>query len=203
MSKVKNKKVNFISAYDRDDTPSFLAKNKKLLIVPSVIIVGTIVIASSILISSARLNNQVDKVNSENEEYAKQLANEDYERLANYQATIAKIQGLSAVVDKESKNPELHSLYISSFQEGASLGVTLKTYAYNRENSQLSTTFEATSIGAVDAFVALIRSNKRFSEIEYTGYSAKDNSVSVGESTIQNTSYVFQIKVKIGSGANE
>lgn len=169
-SGLKNKELDLLKAYDRNDEPSPYEHILKLAIVPVVIILVFLIPFGYLTMNNMSLQKEIDQINDEIEKYNLAIQATDstaYGKLSNMQITLDSIETLN---EKISQIPSLNKSYINSIQKSLIGGMSIDTISYVRDTQTITLSISSTNVQNVEKYVKNLKKVDSFSTVNYTGY---------------------------------
>lgn len=168
---LKNKEIDLMAAYNRNDEPSRYEGIIKLSIPPLVILLVCLIPFGILTINNMSMQNQIDETNSEIEKYNLAIDSTDasaYEKLQSFQNVLTSIQNLNDQINSMSR---IDSHSIQTLQNQLITGMTIESIQYVRETGTMSLGVSSTNVQNIEKYVKNLKKQDVFANVDYNAYS--------------------------------
>lgn len=177
-SGLKNKEIDLLEAYTRNDEPSQYEGIIKLFIPPVVIILLFLIPYGFLTWNTMSAQKQIDTTDEEIEKYNLAIAATDstaYEQLSSLQNILTSIQSLN---DQINAIPSIHTETVNQIQKSLVTGMTLDSIAYTRENQSISLSVSSQNVQNIEKYIKNLKKYDALSSVNYNGYNEVTTSTS-------------------------
>ena len=204
-SGIKNKEIDLLKAYNRNDEPSPYEHIIKLCIPPIVIVLIFLIPYGLLTWNINNTQKEIDTIKEDINKYNLAIDATDktaYEQLSSMQNILNSIQGLN---DQINAIPSITTPIVNNIQKSLISGMTLDTINYSRENQSLSLSISSSNVQNIEKYVKNLKKYDAFASVQYSGYNEVTTSSSTptgatdpltGEpitNTVESTSYKASI----------
>ena len=168
-SKIQNKELDLLAAYNRKEGPSKSSKVVRLIAIPLSLIVFFGAIYLYLFISNYHLQKQIDEVNLSNKE--------PYNELTVLQGTYSSLEAIDNYVSGLSKIDKQNILQL---QKKLLSGMTLNSISYNQDSKEMTVSYTSSNVQNIEKYVTILRNSEDYAQITYTGYQQGSSTTSQG-----------------------
>ena len=175
-SGLKNKEVDLLKAYARNDEPSRYESIIKLCIPPVVILIVFLIPFGFLTWDSMNVQKQINSLNEDIDKYNLAIAATDvtaYEQLSSFQTVLDSIQQLN---DQINAIPSINTKLVNSIQKALINGMTIDTISFTRDSQSITLSISSNNVQNIEKYVKSLKQNDAIASINYTGYSEVTNS---------------------------
>lgn len=179
-SKIQNKELDLLAAYNRKEGPSKSSKVVRLIAIPLSLIVFFGAIYLYLFISNYHLQKQIDEVNLSNEELQLKIDSTDkepYNELTVLQGTYSSLEAIDNYVSGLSKIDKQNILQL---QKKLLSGMTLNSISYNQDSKEMTVSYTSSNVQNIEKYVTILRNSEDYAQITYTGYQQGSSTTSQG-----------------------
>jgi type IV pilus assembly protein PilM len=203
----KNKELDLLKAYNRDDEPPKYESVLKLCIPPIIILLVFFIPFGILTWDNMSLQNKIDDVDAEIEKYNLAISATDtsaYEKLSSFQNVLNSIKQLNEQIQS---TPTIRDEHITNIQKSLLNGMVLDSINYTRETHTISLSVSSTNVQTIEKYVKNLKKQNDFIAVNYSGYNETTTSstTQTGEvdpitglpatNTVESTSYKSTITI--------
>ncbi|MEG0451468.1 MAG: hypothetical protein RR558_00265 [Coprobacillus sp.] len=213
--KIKNKQLDLLAAYNRNDKPSRMSASLKFMIVPIVLVLVFASIFAFMTIITLDKKNQTKTINEDAEVIQLKIDATDktpYEELQKMETALASIETIDSSL---SALPEITKNKIQYIKKDLIAGMTISSISFDQSTKLITVSLMSNNVQNIEKYIGKLKLHAEYSDVEYTGYSEKTTTTTTdstnfldqfGNPTKNVTSssgYSFQVKINIDEGAGE
>lgn len=206
-SGLKNKELDLLEAYNRNDEPPKYESVIKLCIPPVIILLLFLIPFGFLTWNTMSTQNKINDTNAEIEKYNLAIAATDtsaYDKLSSFQNVLNSIKQLN---DQIQGTPSIKADHITNIQKSLLSGMTLDLISYTRETHTISLSVSSSNVQLIEKCVKNLKKQEDFTTVNYSGYneSTSSSTTQTGEidpltglpatSTVETSSYKSTITI--------
>lgn len=215
MSKIQNKQLNLLQAYEHSFEDPHKKDKYKMFILPSAMIAVLLVFFIVMTVLTANVKNSTSSIKKEIATKQAALTGTDatsYDELQKMTTALSDIQTIDKKINSYIPMSKKKLMKLLTLASGTDVTVTAVTYS--RDGAKVTLSAQTPSVTNVEKYVSLIRANSYYSSVSYTGYSGGSTTSSTatgatdpttGEAvTTEVTSayYSFDVSMKLKGGSD-
>ena len=154
-SKIQNKELDLLAAYNRKEGPSKSSKVVRLIAIPL-----------SLIVSNEELQLKIDSTDKE-----------PYNELTVLQGTYSSLEAIDNYVSGLSKIDKQNILQL---QKKLLSGMTLNSISYNQDSKEMTVSYTSSNVQNIEKYVTILRNSEDYAQITYTGYQQGSSTTSQG-----------------------
>lgn len=168
---IKNKDIDFLSAYLASDKKTFMPKQYYKYIIPPICLV--LIFGGGFAFLKIQENGTQEKVDAIKEEIAAfdkdKKDNHTDEKYKQLETNQKQLSALKDNAKKMNSYPQLSYEVVSTILKTVGT-LELKTMNYNQENGELKLVVETKRVAQTNEFARALRNTELFEDLKYSGY---------------------------------
>lgn len=169
-SKIQNKELDLLAAYNRKDGPTKSSKIIKMLAVP----IGLLVIFGLsflyLFMINHNLENKINEVKLSNEEIQLKIDVTDKEPYFELNTLKGTFDSLQQIDNYVSNLPEITKNKILNLQKSLLSGMSINSIAYNQQTKQMTVSYTSSNVQNIEKYITALKNTNQYSDISYVGY---------------------------------